>query len=91
MPFVKGQSGNRNGRPKVPEIEELRKALAKAAKENKRTFLEHLVKRAYENDSVAIAVAKKILPDLANVDSNIKGEIDLTGLAGIIKKAREAQ
>lgn len=59
----KGETGNRHGRPRVPEVEELRIALQKAKKENNKSFLEHFVQRAYRDDTVAIALAKKILPD----------------------------
>ncbi len=63
--FPKGDNwnGNRNGRPKNPEVEELRIALKQAAKEQKKTFIKHFVDRAYRDDTVAIALGKKILPD----------------------------
>ena len=70
MPWKKGQSGNPGGRPRMPEVEELRKALVKAAREHDCTFLEHFVKRAYENDIVAIALAKKLIPDLNIVEGD---------------------
>lgn len=61
--WQKGETGNRNGRPKNPEVEELRIALRQAAKEQKKTFIKHFVDRAYRDDTVAIALGKKILPD----------------------------
>lgn len=64
-------NGNRNGRPRAPEVEELRKALDKAKKENNKSFLDHFVQRAFRDDTVAIALAKKILPD------KMVGEVDL--------------
>lgn len=64
MPFCKGDPRiNRNGRPKVPEIDELRKALAKAQREHNQSFIEYFVGLAFKSENVAIALAKKILPD----------------------------
>lgn len=60
--WVKGQSGNPSGRPRRPEIEELRKALVKAKKEHKVSFIEHFVDKAYKEKDYAIALFKKILP-----------------------------
>jgi len=61
--FAKGNIANPNGRPKSPEREELRQALEIAQKGRKKSFLVHFVERAYINDNVAIALAKKLLPD----------------------------
>lgn len=58
-----GECPNPKGRPAAPEIAELRMALDKAKKENKRSFLEHFVNRAFRDDTVAIALARKLLPD----------------------------
>lgn len=66
--WKKGQSGNPNGRPRAPEVAQLRAALDKALKKHNLSFLEHFVNRAYENDVVAIALAKKLLPDLNIVE-----------------------
>ncbi len=60
-----GQSGNISGRPRKPEIQELREALQQARKHHKKDFLRHFVDRAYESDPVAIALARKIIPDLS--------------------------
>ena len=56
--------GNAKGRPISTERLELRAALDKATKEYNKTFLEHFVQRAYEDNQCAIALAKKLLPDL---------------------------
>lgn len=58
-----GQSGNPNGRPRKPEVEQLREALDQAQAKHNKSFLQHFIERAYTNDNVAIALAKKILPD----------------------------
>jgi hypothetical protein len=68
MAWKKGQSGNPKGRQKKPEIEKLREALAKVEKEQDKTFLEHFVAKAFEEKEYAIALAKKILPDLRTLD-----------------------
>ena len=71
--FKPGQSGNPNGRPASPEIAELRAALDKAKKENKKSFLEHFVQRAFRDDTVAIALSRKLLPD--KVEADVKGDL----------------
>jgi len=63
MPFKPGQSGNLNGRPRVPEIELFRKALAEVEATKKTTLLNHAVERAFKDDGVLIALLKKMLPD----------------------------
>lgn len=68
--FVKGSpSANPKGRPKKPEIDELRQALKIVEKRKRKSFLIHFVERAYEDNSIAIALAKKIIPDLSKIDS----------------------
>ena len=62
--FAPGNIANPKGRPRNPESEELRKALKEAQKKHgNKSFLLHFVERAYINDAVAIALAKKIIPD----------------------------
>lgn len=62
--FVKGQSGNPKGinAGRKPVLD-LYEALDKACKKHKKSFLRHFVERAYSNDQVAIALARKIIPD----------------------------
>ena len=68
-----GESGNLKGRPPVPEIEELRQAIRIARKKRgNRSILVHFVERAYVNDQVLIALAKKLIPD--KVSGEFKGE-----------------
>jgi len=66
--WKKGQSGNPRGRPRRPEIEELRKALEVAKEKNKKSFLVHFVEKAYEDKDYAIALFKKILPNELFID-----------------------
>ena len=61
--FAPGNVANPHGRPRKPEVEELREALDWAQKKNRKSFLKHFVERAFKNDQVAIALAKKIIPD----------------------------
>lgn len=65
MPFKKGKDwkGNPKGRPKSPEIEELRQAIEKARKAKDKSILEHFVERAYKNDQVLVALIKKLIAD----------------------------
>ncbi len=74
--FRKGQSGNPKGigagRKRIKELDE---ALARAAKAKDKTFLMHFVERAYKSDPVAIALAKKILPDKLDVESESLGNL----------------
>ena len=67
--FKKGDKRiNRSGRPRTPEIGELRAALKKVAEQTGVPFIELFVRMAYKHKEVAIALAKKILPD------KVKGE-----------------
>lgn len=61
--WKKGECGNPNGRPRKPEVEILRDALEKAKIMHGRHFIEHFVRKAYTDDQIAIALAKKLLPD----------------------------
>lgn len=75
MPFKKGQSGNPNGRPKAPEIEELRQALRIVRKrKGNKPFLIYFVELAYKNPIVAVALAKKLLPDKIQGEGFSKGD-----------------
>ena len=67
--FKKGDPRiNRKGRPRKPEIQELRNALEKVAEETGIPFWVLFVRMAYKHKEVAIALAKKMLPD------KLKGE-----------------
>ena len=71
--WEKGVCGNKNGRPKKPEIHALREAIQKVQKERKSDLLEHFVRQAFEDNKVLVALAKKIIPDL----SSISGELEM--------------
>ena len=61
--FAPGNAGNPNGRPRKPEVEILRRALEAVKEERGMGFIEHFVRLAYKNHNVAIALAKKLIPD----------------------------
>lgn len=64
--WKKGQSGNPNGRPRKPERQILLEAMAEKESERGKSLWLHLVERAYEDDTVLIALAKKFVPDLSH-------------------------
>jgi len=63
--FVPGVSGNPTGinAGRKPE-KELEEALKKAQKRHNKSFIEYFVELAYKDRTVAIALAKKLLPDM---------------------------
>ena len=77
MPFQPGQSGNPKGRPKFGEIEKLREALAKRAKDlwpdEDRTFWDHLAEKAFKDTNVMLACLNRLVPVLSHtaVDANL--------------------
>lgn len=72
--WVKGKTGNPNGRPKTgqAELEKLRVAADKVSKEKQKPLYDHFIERCYENDSVLIAFLKKMVPDLKYVEGDLK-------------------
>ena len=70
---MKFQPGNKygRGRPKKPEIEELRKAIAEVEKTKDKKLLIYFVEKAYQNDAVLIALCKKLLPDIKAVEGRL--------------------
>jgi len=80
--WKKGETGNPKGRPRRPEIQELRNALEIAKEKHKKSFLQHFVEKAYEEKDYAIALFKKILPNELFINKedkkiviNLKGEM----------------
>ena len=63
--FTKGHSGNPTGKNagRKKYVKALEDALETVATEKGESFLVNLVRRAYRSDSIAVALAKKLLPD----------------------------
>jgi hypothetical protein len=70
-------NGNRNGRGEGKFQKEFRAALAQVEKKKEKTLLVHLIERAYADDSVLVAVSKKMLPDKLEVEDQLKDRIIL--------------
>jgi hypothetical protein len=74
MVFKKGESGNIKGRPKGSKnkmsgklLEDFLTTIKDVEEDEKisqgRTFFKHIISRAYKNDSVAISILRKLIPD----------------------------
>lgn len=87
--WVKGVSGNPKGAPRKPEIAELRKALREAKKSHKgKSFINSYVERAYTNSPMAIALLKKLVPDLNESDL---GDVAAMTIADILAKVKGSE
>jgi len=84
--FKKGQSGNPAGRPKAPEIQYLRDAIAAVEKKKKKKLYQHLVEQAFEDNTVLLAVVRKFVPDMKQSDLNINiGEHLMSAVVAALK------
>lgn len=68
MGLPKGRTNNPNGRPVRAEIKELRKALKEAETEKGRSFIKDYVLKSYDDTPRAVALLRKLLPDLSEGD-----------------------
>ena len=85
--LMKRASRNPNGRPNLREAssQQLRDAIKRGARRHgNRSLIRHLVDQAYKDNTVLIAIARKILPDLKAIDISATSDspfrliIDLT-------------
>jgi len=81
--WAKGVSGNPNGRPKKPEIEELRKAIKSVEKQKKKKLLQHFIERAFKSDAVLVATIKKLIADKTQVEGILDGDLKITVISAI--------
>ena len=101
MVFKPGPDPNRlaspPGRPlKMParwekgsQIDELKRAMIRAAKKHgNTTLLDRFVEQAYTDNKVLVAVIKKILPDIASKDINVNnsGKVIVEYISNINRK-----
>lgn len=71
----KGEVRNPHGRPRVPEIELIRQAMAEVEVTKKKSLWKHLVEQAYEDNNVLTALSKKFVPDMTHIDGEIGHKI----------------
>ncbi len=73
--FGANNNANPNGRPRNSEIDEFRAAIARVQKQQDRIpIFDHFVEEAYKDNTVLIALMRKMLPDLKMVEADIKTE-----------------
>ena len=73
MPWKKGQSGNPNGRPKtgVAFMDQLKQAVKDVEEKKKRKIFNHFVRRAFNDDTVLVALMRKLVPDTKHIEGTI--------------------
>ena len=67
-----GQSGNPLGRQKNSAKDELDRSIRRVQDKKNKKLLDHFVERAYEDNTVLIAVIKKLVPDIKFIESEHK-------------------
>jgi len=69
MVWAKGESGNPAGRPKSSAIEELRRALENVENAKGKSFVQHFIEKSYMSPQMAIALMKKLYPDMVHLEA----------------------
>jgi len=74
--ILPGQSLNPGGRPRDMRTAQakLHKALKRVEKQTGKKFLEHYIKQAFKDRTMAIALLKKLVPDLKAVEIDQEGK-----------------
>lgn len=67
--LLKGTVINPHGRPALPEVQLLREAVEAVGKRKKKSFYKLVAEKAYEDNSVLIALLRKFTPDLKAIES----------------------
>ena len=84
MKWIPGESGNTKGRPRGPksELDKLREAVKRVEKEKGITLYTHFVKQAFKDNTVLTALAKKLVPDLKQIDGTLdKKQLNLLSIS----------
>jgi len=68
---------NSTRKPRVAKVDELVESIRRVEKRKGLKLLDHMVEEAFSNSTVLIALAKKLIPDLKQIegDINIKGNL----------------
>jgi hypothetical protein len=79
------------GRPKKPEIEELRNAIKLVQKQpGRQPLLVHFVEQAYENKEVLVVLLRKLIPDMQRVNNTLTdadgNAVGMTVIMNVTKK-----
>lgn len=94
MAFVKGVAANPNGRPKGSPNKrpELLNAIKYVQGKKGKKLLVHAIEQAYEDNTVLVAVLRKLIPDLKAVELTGKdgGPVSLTGIEIVLKTPGES-
>ena len=72
-----GRSKGSKNKSHFSEVD-LDEAMALVGKKKKKSFLVHLVEQAYKDNRVAVALAKKLLPDLKSTELGLAAGKELS-------------